>query len=91
LLNVYDAHTKSEEGVSSIIKLNTESTLVWGSIYNEIFSSGNTLIATASLGSPEIRIWLLKIQEGTISLTPHIRIETSMNEGVRYLLEAKWT
>ncbi len=36
LLNIYDAHTTSEEGISSIIMLQTKNYLVWGSLKSEI-------------------------------------------------------
>jgi len=87
LVNVYEAHAKSEEGVSAILMLKTKNYLVWGNFQEE----GSDLVATASLGSPEIRIWLLKVLQDSVSLTPHIRIETSMAEGVRFLLEASET
>ena len=89
LADVFEAHTKSEEGVSSIIKLKTKNYLVWGDFQTEQASSD--LVATASLGSSEIRVWMLKVLNDTLSLTPHIRIETSMVEGIRFLLEANET
>lgn len=57
LIYTYEAHTKSEEGVSSIIELKSTSYLLWGD-YQSI-SDRAKLIATASLGTPEFRIWVL--------------------------------
>ena len=89
LTDVFDAHAKSEEGVSAIIPLKTRNYLVWGACQDEMAAS--ELVATASLGSSEIRVWTLKVLQEALSLTPHIRIETSMSEGIRFLIEASET
>lgn len=91
LLNVYDAHTTSEEGISSIIMLQTKSYLVWGSLQSEIENPQSQLLASSSRGTSEIRIWWMNQQNGTISLSPHIRVETSLVGGIQYLLEATET
>jgi EF hand len=84
-VTTYEAHTKSEEGVSSIIQLNTLSYYLWGGGNYDM--NKNFLIATASHGSNEFRIWILNIDD-KLTLTPHFRIETSLNEGIRYLLQS---
>lgn len=57
-------------------------------------AEGSSLIATASLGCPDFRLWLMQLSDGNqLSLTPHMRIETSFapGTGIRYLLEANET
>jgi len=88
LMNTFEAHTTSDEGVSYILELNTKSYLLWG---DQERSEGTSLIATASLGTVEFRIWLMQLVDGcNLSLTPHLRVDTSFTpgQGIRYLLEA---
>ena len=87
-MNTFEAHTTSDEGVSYIVELKTQSYLLWG---DQEKTEGSSLIATSSLGTPDFRIWLMQLSEGCqLSLTPHMRIETSFppGTGIRYLLEA---
>lgn len=87
IANTFEAHTTSPEGVSSIVELKSESYLIWG---QQERTEGSSLIATASLGSPDFRIWLMQVAEGCqLTLTPHMKIETSFAPGVgiKFLLE----
>jgi hypothetical protein len=86
LVQTINAH-KTEEGVSSIIQLKSEHYLLWGA-QSDLDKTANKLLATASLGSSEFRVWLVAQQENSLSFTPHIRIETSLTNGIKYLLEA---
>lgn len=62
------------------------SALLWGN--NEYDPARHSLIATASHGSNEFRIWLLKVEDFKVTLQPHFRIETSLSEGIKYLLQS---
>ena len=91
LMNTFEAHTTSDEGVSSIIELSSQNYLLWG---DQEKTEGSSLIASASLGTPDFRIWCMTLSEGSqLTLTPHMRIETSFSAstGIRYLLEASET
>lgn len=91
LVNTFAAHNTSDEGVSYILELQTDSYLLWG---DQKRAEDKSLIATSSLGTPDFRIWLMHLQDGyQLSLTPHMRVETSFapGTGIRYLLEANET
>jgi len=91
LMNTFEAHTTSDEGVSSIIQLSSQSYLLWG---DQEKTDGTSLLASSSLGTPDFRIWCMTLSEGSqMTLTPHMRIETSFapGTGIRYLLEASET
>lgn len=94
LIQVFDAHTKSEEGISSIRLLNSNHYLIWGA-QNDLDKVQNRILATASLGCSDFRLWLMSLDTSkgqyALSLQPHIRIETSLQNGIRYLLEASET
>lgn len=53
-------------------------------------TDGSRLLASASLGSPDFRLWHMHLSGTQLSLTPHMRIETSFapGSGIRYLLES---
>jgi WD40 repeat protein len=90
LISTFEAHTSSDEGVSSIIEIQSSNYLLWG---EQEQTEGSSLIATASLGCPDFRLWLMQLTD-QLSLTPHMRIETSFGPpgtGIRYLLEATET
>ena len=53
-----------------------------------------SLLATASLGTSEFRIWVMQLNDGCqLSLRPHIKVDTSFTpgSGIRFLLEASTT
>lgn len=56
LMSTFEAHTMSEEGISYILDLKTQSYLLWG---DQVPTEGTSLLATASLGTNEFRIWLM--------------------------------
>lgn len=81
----------SDEGVSYILELKSTSYLLWG---DQERQEGMSLIATASLGTTDFRIWLMQLSDGCqLTLTPHMRVETSFppGSGIRFLLEATET
>lgn len=91
LVSTFEVHTQSEEGVSYILELKTQNYLLWG---DQEKTEGSSLIATASLGTTDYRIWLMQLSDGcNLTLTPHMRIETSFTPGtgIRYLLESTET
>lgn len=79
---IYDAHPESEAGISAIIELKTQNELLRGSGNND---SNFKLIATASEGSSEFRLW--KLHGETCELFPYLKIETTFTDGIKYLLE----
>ena len=83
LVEIYDAHPGSVEGVTSIIELNTSNKLLWGDIKEEERDSYK-LIATAAFGCPEFKIWKFYNQE---KLMPHMKVNTSCTNGIRILLQ----
>lgn len=89
-MNTFEAHTSSDEGVSSIIELESDNYLLWG---DQEKTEGSSLLASASLGSPDFRLWHMQLSGTQLTLTPHMRIETSFapGSGIRYLLEATST
>jgi hypothetical protein len=91
LMNTFEAHTASEEGISYILELKSQSYLLWG---EQERAEGMSLLATASLGTTEFRIWLMQLSDGCqLSLTPHMKVDTSFGpgSGIRYLLEGNET
>lgn len=76
---VYDAHPESDAGISEILELKTQSELLRG-------PEGNfKLIATSSAGAKEFRLWKLDLTACT--LQPYLKIETTLTNGIKYLLE----
>lgn len=80
-LRVYDAHPESQAGISAIIELHTESHLLRGLKCDPDVR----LIATASEGAPQFRIW--KLHKKQRELLPYLKIETTFTNGIKYLLE----
>ena len=79
---IYDAHPESDAGISAIKELKTKSELLRGEEWQE---GGFRLIATASLGAKEFRLW--KLAADTKMLTPYLKIETTIEGGIMFLLE----
>ena len=47
------------------------------------------MIATASSGAKEFRLW--KLRKSTIALFPYLKIETTIEGGIQFLLETSDT
>lgn len=62
LVSTIEAHTTSDEGVSFMLELKSDSYLLWG---DQEKLEGQSLIATASLGTSDFRIWLMQLAEGS--------------------------
>jgi hypothetical protein len=84
-LRSYDAHPESDAGISAIIELKTQSELLRGQGSGSDFK----LIATASEGAKEFRLW--KLEMSTSTLHPYLKIETTLSSGIKYLLETQDT
>lgn len=80
-IRVYDAHPESDAGISAIIELQSKSELLRGSNDDPSYK----LIATASEGAPQFRLWRMHIQQR--ELLPYLKIETTFENGIKYLLE----
>lgn len=61
LMNTFEAHTGSDEGISYILDLKSQSYLLWG---DQERNEGTSLLGTASLGTTEFRIWLMQLSDG---------------------------
>ena len=83
--NVYDAHPESHEGISQILEIKSESELLIGEPSVEEFKKEFKLLATASFGAKEFRLW--KLRKSTVSLFPYLKIETTIIGGIQFLLE----
>jgi len=86
---IYDAHPESSEGISSMLELKTKSELLRGEMWNEDAEPEFKLIATASRGAKEFRLWKLSIMYQT--LHPYLKIETTIVGGIQFLLETQDT
>ena len=83
-IRTYDAHPESNAGISAIVELKTQSELLRGA------QDGNfKLLATASEGAKEFRMWKLDLSNAT--LNPYLKIETTLTGGIKYLLETQDT
>jgi EF hand len=60
-VNTFEAHTQSDEGISSIIELRSQNYLLWG---DQEWIEGRSLIATASLGCNDFRLWMMQLSDG---------------------------
>lgn len=88
--HVYDAHTSSKAGISAIIELKSPSPLITGepSVSDESENQFK-FVVTAAFDSAEFRIWKLA-NEGSI-FKPHIKIDTSLSEGISNIIETSST
>ena len=80
-IKVYEAHPESQAGISAIIELKSNSPLLRGENDDPAFK----LIATASEGAPQFRIW--KMHREQRELIPFLKIETTFVNGIKFLLE----
>lgn len=51
----------------------------------EEFQKEAKLLATASFGAKEFRLW--KLRKSTVTLQPYLKIETTIAGGIQFLLE----
>lgn len=80
-IKVYEAHPESDNGISTIIELKTRSPLLIG----QVTDPSARLIATASEGAPQFRVW--RLPSVKLELQPYLKIETTFTGGIKYLLE----
>ena len=86
---IYDAHPESQEGISAILEMQTDSELLRGEVYDPSAPKTFKLIATASKGTKEFRLWKLDLAKTTIE--PYLKIETTITGGIKYLIESSPT
>lgn len=86
---IYDAHPESSEGISSILELKSKSALLRGEVYDDDAPPTFKLIATASRGAKEFRLWKLNL--ATAAIEPYLKIETTITDGIQFLLESSDT
>jgi len=79
------AHSGSQEGISSIIEVDTSSQLIRGSKETDSFS----LIATACWNVNEFRIWKYNLESR--SLSKHIKVDSSLDQGIKFLMQSSPT
>ena len=60
-----------------------------GEVYDEDVPQTFKLIATASKGDKEFRLWKLNLS--TAGIEPYLKIETTITGGIKYLLESSGT
>jgi len=86
---IYDAHPESEAGISAILELTSQSELLRGEPFDANAPLEFKLIATASAGAKEFRLWKLHLE--TQVLYPYLKIETTITDGIKYLCESSDT
>lgn len=89
LVKVYDAHPESAAGISVIMEIKSQDPLIRGEALKDGEVSKFKLLATASLGAKEFRLWHLMLD--TKELQPYLKIETTIEGGIKYLLETQPT
>jgi Ca2+-binding EF-hand superfamily protein len=83
LAQVVVAHDGSKEGISSILELENPSSLISGA---DEPGEEKYLVSTAR-DLPEILIWKLSVVEGAVKLAIHIKIATTFESGIKYVLQ----
>ena len=86
---IYDAHPESTAGISKILELKTRSALLRGEALDDDAEPSFKLIATASEGAKEFRLW--KLSMDTKMIEPYLKIETTITDGIKFLLETSET
>lgn len=88
-MKTYDAHPESTAGISVIMEIRSQDPLIRGEVLSGDEVSKFKLIATASLGAKEFRLWHLMLD--TKELQPYLKIETTIEGGIKYLIETQPT
>ena len=74
---------------SAILELTSQSELLRGEPFDANAPLEFKLIATASEGAKEFRLWKLHLE--TQTLYPYLKIETTITDGIKYLCESSDT
>ena len=93
------AHEGSAEGISSIVELGKGAVDENGNsllepsplITGESEGSSDRFLVSSSRDRPEILIWRLSQKDGQIKMTIHIRISTTFDNGIKYVLQTSPT
>lgn len=86
---IIEAHPDSPAGISAIMEIKSESPLMRGEPMKDAPPDSFKLIATASSGSKIFRLWHLI--NATCEMKPYLKIETSIEGGIKFLLETHST
>lgn len=87
LAQVIMAHEGSKEGISSILELQNPSNLISG----EGANPDEKYLVSSARDLPELLIWRLSSKEGSVKLSIHIKISTTFNDGIKYILQTSPT
>ena len=87
LIQEIDAHPGSEAGISNIIKLENPSPMIVGDRQAEEVE----ILVSSAADQPDIVIWRLERKPERIQLNSYIKINTSFNEGIKYILQTSPT
>lgn len=88
-VKIYDAHPESTSGISEIVEIKSESSLLRGEPHKGAAADSFKLLATSSFGDKNFRLWHL--MKDTCELKGYLRIETSIEGGIKFLLETHQT
>ena len=88
-VKIYHAHPESPAGISAILEIKSKSPLLRSEPFKDAPADSFKLIATASFGAKEFRLWhLLK---ANCELQPYLKIDTTIEGGIKFLLESHQT
>ena len=87
LKQVVAAHENCEQGISSIVELTNPSQLIAG----DKASEDDKFLVSSACDRPELLIWRLGKKDGEIKLTVHIKIATTFDNGIKYVLQTSPT
>lgn len=86
---IYDAHPESPAGISAILEIMSDSPLLRGEPHKDADPKSFKLIATASAGAKEFRLW--HWINASCEMKPYLKIETTIEGGIKFLLETSKT
>lgn len=88
-VKIYHAHPESPAGISAILQIKSRSPLLRGEPFKDAPDDSFKLIATSSFGAKEFRLWHLLT--ANCELQPYLKIETTIEGGIKFLLESHET
>ena len=84
-VKVIDAHPEAESaGISVITELKSKSPLLRNALPDESGDPNFRVLVTASAGSKILKLWKV---DKNFNITPYFKIETSIDDGILYLVE----
>ena len=76
-------------GISAMVNIKSKSDLLRGEVWQEDAEPEFQLMATASFGAKEFRLW--KLSNALKTLHPYLKIETTIVGGIKFLIETQDT